>query len=66
MLQQEGSDTMLELKIVNTEDARITCMQEPVKGKPKGGEQGAWDKSLNGHEDHKYANTKRLYIYNMQ
>ena len=26
-------------------------MQEPVKGNPKGGEQGAWDKSLNGHEE---------------
>ena len=41
---------MLELKIINTEDARITCMQEPVKGKQERGEQGAWDKSLNGHE----------------
>ena len=36
--QQEGSDTMLELKIINTEDARITCMQEPVKGEAKKGE----------------------------
>ena len=39
---------------------KITCMQKPVKGKQRRGEQGAWEKSLNGHEDHRYANTRMI------
>ena len=38
-------------------------MQEPVKGKPKRGEQGAWDKSLNRHEKTTDMQTQEYYVF---
>ena len=57
---------MLELRKANSEDAQDhlhakTCQREAKKGRAR-----SLGKSLNGHEDHKYANTKILCIYNMQ
>ena len=56
---------MLELMIGNSKDAQDhlharTCQREANKGRAR-----SLGKTLNRHEDHRYANTRRLCIYNM-
>ena len=65
MLQQEGSDTMLELRIGNSEDAQDHLHARTYPREVRKGRASSLGKSLNGHEDHKYANTRILCIYNM-
>ena len=61
MLQQEGSDTMLELRMGNSEEAKDHLHARTCQREAKRGEQGAWDKSLNGHErDHRICKHKNI------